>query len=290
MKSVAGKVAFVTGGASGLGLAMARSFVAAGMKVAIADIEQAALATAAEGFRADGTEVLTVQVDVTDRDAMERAAQTTESAFGKVHLLCNNAGVSMSSDIDLMTYADWDWVIGINLLGVINGVQTFVERLKAHGEGGHIVNTASIAGLAAIPRMAAYSAAKYAVVGLSETMRVDLMPHAIGVSVLCPGMVRTNILDSARNRPDAKHAHDLKEQQRLLSETYPGQAYLARMQEVLAGAIDASAVGNMVLHAIQNDEFYILTHPELRTAVDARTDELGAAFERWARYRREQRF
>ena len=198
MRAVAGKTAFITGGASGIGLAMARSFSAAGMKVVIADIEQAALDTAQNEFEASNAEFLTVQVDVTDRDGMAAAAAATESRFGNVHVVCNNAGVAVGGRIDEMTYDDWDWVLGVNLNGVVNGVRTFVDRVKAHGEGGHFVNTASMAGHISIPGLGVYTASKFAVVGLSETMRPDLLGHNIGVSVLCPGM-STSIVRARRS-------------------------------------------------------------------------------------------
>ncbi|MEO1912428.1 MAG: SDR family NAD(P)-dependent oxidoreductase, partial [Myxococcales bacterium] len=156
MKDIVGKVAFVTGGASGIGLAMARSFSAAGMKVVITDIEQAALDHVKDEF-ASSAEVILLKLDVTDRDAMEQAAQETEAAFGKVHVVCNNAGVSVGGRVDKMSGKDWDWVMGVNLGGVINGVQTFLGRIKAHGEGGHFVNTASMAGVMPIPGGSIYT-------------------------------------------------------------------------------------------------------------------------------------
>ena len=178
MEDVAGKVAFITGGASGIGLGMAKAFTAAGMRVAIADVEQAALERAkAELSRAKG-DVIAVGVDVTDRAAMEEAARSTEAAFGKVHVLCNNAGVGCFATLDRATYGDWDWVLGVNLGGVVNGVQAVVKRMLAHGEGGHIVNTASMAGLigpmedkGGISRVS-----KFAVVALTESLRFDLAP------------------------------------------------------------------------------------------------------------------
>ena len=173
MMDVAGKVAFITGGASGMGLAMAHSFAAAGMKVVIADIERAALDAALEEFASGNAEVIGLTVDVTNRDAMESAAVETEKAFGKVHVVCNNAGVAVGGRIDEMSYQDWDWVLGVNLGGVVNGVQTFVNRIKNHGEGGHIVNTASMAGHIAIPGLGVYNTSKFAVVGMSEVMKAD---------------------------------------------------------------------------------------------------------------------
>ena len=155
MKDVEGKVAFITGGASGMGLAMARSFAKAGMKVVVVDVEDAALARVRSEF-AGSNAFLALKVDVTDRAAMAAAADATERAFGKVHVVCNNAGVAVGGTIDQMTYKDWDWVMGVNLQGVINGVQTFIERMKKHGEGGHFVNTASMAGQIAIGGLSVY--------------------------------------------------------------------------------------------------------------------------------------
>ena len=287
MRDLAGKTAFITGGASGLGLAMAHSFCAAGMKVAIADIEQAALHKAEAELRPSNAEVLALPLDVTDRAAMARAADRTEQAFGKVHVVCNNAGVAVAGTVDRMSYADWDWVLGVNLQGVVNGVQTFVERIKSHGEGGHFVNTASVAGLLPFPGLSVYNTAKYAVVGLSEAMRTDLAAHGIGVSVLCPGVVNTNIFDSGRNRPAALQSA-ASEGSLDLAEQLPDDEQSARIQALLADALEPSLIGDMVLHAIQEDEPYILSHPEFAEMVVARHQDMLGAFERWRSYREAQ--
>lgn len=284
MKDVAGKVAFITGGASGMGLAMARSFSAAGMKIAIADIEQRALDAVAVEFAASNADAITLQLDVTDRDAMEQAAETTEKAFGKVHVVCNNAGVAVGGAVDEMSYKDWDWVIGVNLGGVVNGIETFTRRIEAHGEGGHIVNTASMAGHIAIPGLSVYTTTKYAVVGMSESIRHDLAEKNIGVSVLCPGVVRTNIFDSGRNRP-SELTGDRDTASNLMVSNLPEDERGSRISELLANALDPSIVGDMVLHAILNDEFYIFTHPEVKPATDARGAEMAASYARWADYR-----
>ncbi|MCB1692613.1 MAG: SDR family NAD(P)-dependent oxidoreductase [Pseudomonadales bacterium] len=286
MKDVTGKVAFITGGASGMGLAMARSFAAAGMKVAIADVEQSALDAVGKEFAGSNAEFITLKVDVTDRDAMEQAARETEAAFGKVHVVCNNAGVAVGGPVDQMSYKDWDWVVGVNLSGVINGVETFVHRIESHGEGGHFINTASMAGHIALPGLSVYTTTKYAVVGLSESMRADLASKNIGVSVLCPGVVRTNIFDSGRNRPDNLKAGE-DTAANVLTSGLVGSERESRMAELLANALDPAVVGDMVLHAIQNDEFYIFTHPEIREATNARAAEMAAAFDRWSDYRKQ---
>ncbi len=286
MRDITGKVAFITGGASGMGLAMARSFAAAGMKVAIADVEQAALDRVKAEFDASNAEVITLQVDVTDRTAMEAAADATEAAFDKVHVLVNNAGVAVGGSLDQMSYEDWDWVMGVNLDGVVNGLQAFVQRIKAHGEGGHVVNTASLAGHFAIPGLGIYTATKYAVVGISETLRADLKQHNIGVSVLCPGVVNTNIFDSGRNRPSHLQG-ETDTAQMVLSEEVPESEREQRMVEMMARALDPAVVGDMVLHSIQEDEFYIFSHPEVEPMVAGRAAEVTDAFARWRTYREE---
>ena len=275
MKDIAGKVAFVTGGASGIGLAMAQSFSAAGMKVAITDIEQAALDRVKDDFARPNAEVIYLKVDVTDRDAMEQAARETEATFGKVHVVCNNAGVAVGGRVDVMDYNDWDWVMGVNLDGVINGVQTFVNRIKAHGEGGHFVNTASMAGQMPIPGGSIYTTSKYAVVGMSEVMKTDLARYDIGVSVLCPGGVTTNVAKSGRNRPAD-----------LLRETDTSQLGLGKLSEpVMADMLEASVIGDMVLAAVLANDLYIFSHPGLKPVVDARSAAINESFARWAQYR-----
>ena len=275
MKDISGKVAFVTGGASGIGLAMARSLVAAGMKVAVTDVEKAALDPVKDEFARSGAEVLGLELDVTDRAAMEQAAKATEAAFGNVHVVCNNAGVSVGGRVDKMSYKDWDWVMGVNLAGVINGVQTFGSRIKAHGEGGHFVNTASMAGVMPIPGGSIYTTSKYAVVGLSEVMKTDLARYGIGVSVLCPGGVITNVGKSGRNRPA-----------NLQREKDNTKLNLGKLSEtVMEDMLEAEVIGDMVVEAILSDDLYIFSHPHLKKVVDARTAAVDASFERWAQYR-----
>lgn len=283
MRDVAGRTAFITGGASGMGLAMARSFAKAGMKVVIADIEQAARDAAQAEFESSNAEFLVLPLDVTDRAAMKEAADATEERFGKVHVVCNNAGVAVGGPIDQMAYNDWDWVNKVNLDGVVNGIQTFTERMKAHGEGGHFVNTASMAGHISIPGLSVYTGTKFAVVGISETMRADLLAHDIGVSVLCPGLVNTNIFDSGRNRPEDLPGASLTP----LVDPNAGDLS-AQLEQMRHTALDPAVVGDMVLHAIRENEFYIFTHPELEAMTDARKDEMASAFARWRSYREER--
>ena len=201
MQDLAGKVAFITGGASGIGLGLAKVFGAQGVKVMLADVRQEPLEVAVAQLRAAGITAEGMVVDVSDRAAMKAAAAATVAAFGKVHLLFNNAGISFFGPMDQAKDGDWDWMLGVNLYGVVNGVQAFLPHLKAHGEPCHIVNTASMAGLLVGPGMGLYSASKFAVVGLSNSLRLDLAPHGIGVSVLCPGFVRSNIHEAGKIRP-----------------------------------------------------------------------------------------
>ncbi len=287
MQEVAGKVAFITGGASGLGLAMARAFTGAGMKVAIADIEQSALDAVADEFAGSNAEVITLKVDVSDRDAMEAAAVKTEQAFGNVHVVCNNAGVAVGGSIEDMSYQDWDWVMKVNTDGVINGVQTFVNRMLEHGEGGHFINTASMAGHMAVPGLSVYNMSKFAVVGLSEAMRADLADKGVGVSVLCPGVVSTRIFESGRNRPDHLAA-ETDTASVLLTSDVTDDERAERLKELLDNALEPSQVGDMVLQALLNDDFYIFTHPELKEAVTLRGEEISNAFQRWDDFRQQQ--
>ena len=202
MDPVAGKVAFVTGGASGIGLGLSKVLVKAGMKVVIADVREDHLADAAEFFAQGGQKqnVLTLRLDVTDRAAFAQAAQETLRAFGKVHLLVNNAGMGLLGPIKLAKFDDWDWGIGVMITGVVNGIQTFLPHILAHGEGGHIVSTSSMAAVVPIPNCSIYIMAKAALVGLSESLRGELAPDNIGVSAFCPGPVQTNIRESGKTR------------------------------------------------------------------------------------------
>jgi NAD(P)-dependent dehydrogenase (short-subunit alcohol dehydrogenase family) len=206
MKELRGKVAFITGGGSGIGLGIAGAFVNAGMKVVLADLRQDHLDTALAEFRKRGQSqsVHAIRLDVTDRAAMAAAADETERVFGKLHVLVNNAGVGIQGPFKGITFADWDFGMGVNLGGVINGLQIFLPRIRAHGEGGHIVSTASLAALVPMPaQFVTYVAAKAAVVRISECIRDELMQENIGVSVLCPGPIRTNIFEVSKNRPAA---------------------------------------------------------------------------------------
>jgi NAD(P)-dependent dehydrogenase (short-subunit alcohol dehydrogenase family) len=267
VKEVSGKVAFVTGGGSGIGLGLAKVFTAAGMKVVIADVRQDHLDAAMCHLKSAGANVHAIVLDVTDRGAMERAAQETLRVFGKIHVLCNNAGVSIFGPMDEATYEDWDWIMGVNVNGVINGLQTFVPKIKAHGGGGHIVNTASMAGLIVGPGMGIYSASKFAVFGLTTSLRYDLAPHNIGVSVLCPGFVRSNIHEAVLTRPKA-----------LAHSGYPvTDVDIKRLDGVLSVGMDPVQVAERVLRGIRHNEGLIFPHSEFRQELQEIFGEIVAA-------------
>ena len=201
MRDFADKTAFVTGGASGIGLALGRAFAEAGMKVMLADVEAGALEKALQSLSNHGNRMQGIRCDVGDPESVERAAQATFDAFGNVHVVCNNAGVAAGGGIDNISIDNWRWVVDVNLMGVVYGVRSFLPHMLKHREGGHIVNTASMAGMINGMGFSPYAATKFAVVSMSEGLAMQLQPHGIGVSVLCPEYVRTRIGESGRNRP-----------------------------------------------------------------------------------------
>lgn len=278
MKNVAGKTAFVTGGASGMGLAMVRSFAGAGMKVAVADIEEEPLKAVVEEFEETNASVIGIKVDVSDLDSVAEGAAKTNEAFGNIHVLVNNAGIVTGGPFAEAEPNDWRWTMNVNLDGVYNGLHAFLPDMIAHHEGGHVINTASLAGHIAVPRLGVYAASKFAVVGISEALRVELAEHGIGVSVLCPGVVNTNIFTASRNRPPSLPATQEMNFERVNTDSEPVE------NEVLRNIIEPAVVGDMVLHAIQNDQFYIFTHPDFASIVQARTNEIENAFAYWANY------
>jgi NAD(P)-dependent dehydrogenase (short-subunit alcohol dehydrogenase family) len=270
VKELNGKVAFVTGGGSGIGLGIAGAFVNAGMKAVLADLRQDHLDSALAEFRQRGQSqsVHGIRLDVTDRAAMAAAADETERVFRKVHVLVNNAGVGIQGPFKGITFADWDFGLAVNLGGVVNGLQTFLPRIRAHGEGGHIVNTASLAALVPMPApFVTYVAAKAAVVSISETIRGDLMQEKIGVSVLCPGPIRTNIHDVAKNRPARFGVGDAFRENEAAGAT----------KVPFPSMMEPSEVGELVVKAVRNDELYIITHGEWRPMAEARHAAILAA-------------
>ena len=267
MEKLAGRVAVITGGASGIGLGIARAALAEGMRVALLDVEDAALDSAHKSL---GPSALTVRTDVTDPASLSAAAERVLAHFGRVDLLCNNAGVLVGGPLAESKARDWEWLVTVNLLGVAHGVRVFVPHLRAHGEGGHIVNTASVVGLSPLPGLGIYVATKHAVVALSEVLREELAPEGIGVSVLCPGGVKTRIFEAARNRPAVLGGPD--------ADPEPAPE---RISEVMG--MQPLAVGERVLRAVRANELYVLTHPEFRAAFAARAEAILAAYDRAAR-------
>jgi NAD(P)-dependent dehydrogenase (short-subunit alcohol dehydrogenase family) len=253
------KVAVVTGGASGIGLAMARRFARAGMRLVLADIERPVLQRAAEELAAEGAEVIAVPTDTSLERDVQALADATLERYGDVHLVCNNAGVgSRGLPVAELPLHDFEWVIGVNLFGVIHGLRAFLPHLRAN-DVGHIVNTASMSGLYFLPRMGPYNASKAAVVALSETLRFELDAEGskVGVSVLCPSWVRTNISTSDRNRPE-RYAYELDTEQMAQMAEYKAK----RRQQLTTIALDPDAVAEQVLDAVRTNRFYVITHPE----------------------------
>jgi len=264
------KVAVITGGASGLGLAMARRFAREGMKLALGDIEEEPLRRVEQEFRRAGVPVLAIRTDVSRGHDVERLAEKTLATFGAVHIVCNNAGVGPGGVVWENTTADWEWVLGVNVWGVIHGVRVFVPIMLRQNTPCHVVNTASVAGLLSVPGMGIYCVSKHAVVTLSECLYHDLAARGakVGVSLLCPAYVPTGIADSERNRPAMLHnpararsPEDLERERQM-------------RHAVESGRISPDEVAEMVFDGIVNDRFYILTHPRIKPAVEARVQDI----------------
>ena len=256
------KVAVVTGGASGIGRGLCEAFAGAAMRVVVADIDAAGAEKVCAELRDRGAEALAVPTDVSDRAATEALAETAFREMGAVHVVCNNAGVIVGGALQEATPDDWEWVFSVNVRGIVNGCHAFAPRLAARGEG-HIVNTASIGGLLSGPGLGVYCASKFAVVGFTDALRYELAPQGIGVSTLCPGGVRTNLLESDRNRP--AHLGDAG-----------GRA--DALKESLEAGIDSIVVGKCVVEGIRANARYIFTHPEFREGVESRFKEILAGF------------
>jgi len=270
MQDLHGKAAFITGGGSGIGLGIAHALVDQGMSVVLADLRPDHLETALESFRVknQARSVHPIRLDVTDRVAMAAAADETRRVFGNLHVLVNNAGVGIEGPLREATYADWDFGLGVNLGGVINGLQTFLPQIRAHGEGGHVVNTASLAALVAMPpQLAIYVASKAAVLALSEALRSDLAQDNIGITVLCPGPVRSNIHELAKNRPERFASN----------QAFRDAADQLGRRQTSPLWMDPEEVGRLIVKAIRNNELYVITHGEWRAAVMARHAAMLAA-------------
>jgi NAD(P)-dependent dehydrogenase (short-subunit alcohol dehydrogenase family) len=262
-----GRVAFVTGAASGIGLGIARAFAAEGMKVMMADIEEEPLQKAVADIRAANGVVEGVVCDVGKIDSVRAAAEKTLEAFGKVHILVNNAGVGGGGETGEIPIEDWRWVVDVNLMGVVHGCETFVPLIKEHGEGGHIVNTSSMFGQFAGPGVAPYNATKFAVVGYSESMHAELEQYDIGVSVLCPGWVQTQLMSSDRNHPQGSDrpvaSEDLRD----------------AISEEIDKGMSPETLGKWVLENIEKKALYIFTHPKWKDIIELRSALLLQAYD-----------
>jgi NAD(P)-dependent dehydrogenase (short-subunit alcohol dehydrogenase family) len=247
VEALRGRVAVVTGGGSGIGRALVEVFAREGMNVVVADIDEAAAGDTATAVRGRGGQAVAVRTDVSELSSVQALAGRAWQAFGKVHLLCNNAGVALWGGLEQATHRDWQWVLGVNLWGVIHGLEAFLPRMIAQRDGGHVVNTASMAGLIASQGLGVYNTSKYAVVGLSETLAKDLRAHGIGVSVLCPMGVSTRIRESARHRPPE-----------LSNDRAPG----GEPVELIGRFLRPDAVAEMVLTAVRENRLYVITHEE----------------------------
>ena len=265
MEGFEGRVAVVTGAASGIGLATAARFAQEGMRVVLADIEREPLEAAVRALRGQGHEVLGVPTDVSQLDAIQHLADRTIEAFGKVNVVHNNAGVVRAGRVAELSIADWEWVLGVDLWSVIYGVKTFLPLIREAGEG-HVVNTASSSGLQSGPDIAPYNVAKFGVVALTETLQLELIAEGspIGASVLCPGAIATRITESERNRPDA------------VAETETNQRFHAFASKMVGDGLPPETAAELVVHAIRAQEFWILTHPDwidvLRKRVEGMAD------------------
>jgi NAD(P)-dependent dehydrogenase (short-subunit alcohol dehydrogenase family) len=265
MKELQGKVAVITGGASGIGRAVAEAAAEAGMKVVLADIEEAALKEADVAMAASGADVLSVVTDVSVGSSVEELRDKALSRFGTVHLVHNNAGVAVGGPLWTVSEADWTWVLGVNLWGVIHGIRAFVPVLLEQGEG-HVVNTASLAGLTSPGLLGPYNVTKHSVVTLSETLYRDLemFGSPVGVSVLCPGFVQTRIAESDRNRPSWAPSAELPQ----------AAEFQDVVRSLVAAGIEPTDVAEKVLSAVRHNRFYIITHDDTHAMVETRMRDI----------------
>lgn len=270
MKDFRDKVAVITGGASGLGLAMAKRFAAEGMKLVLADIEEEPLRRVEQDFKKAKVAAIGIRTDVSRAQDVERLAEKALATFGGVHLLCNNAGVAPGGAVWESTLADWEWVLGVNVWGVIHGVRTFMPIMLRQDADCHVVNTASVAGLLSVPNMGSYCVSKHAVVTLTECLHHDLQQREarIGVSLLCPAYVPTGIADSERNRPAI-----LRNAQRSKTPEEAARDEALR-HAVTSGRISADQVAQRVFDAVQANRFYVLTHPKIKGAIQTRMEDI----------------
>jgi NAD(P)-dependent dehydrogenase (short-subunit alcohol dehydrogenase family) len=275
MTELTGKTAVISGGAEGIGFSIAQALAAQGMNIVLGDIDAVQLAIAVQALESLGYPVLGVPMDVTDISQWQNLAEQAQARFDKIHMLVNNAGVGGGSGtIESVADQDWRWVVDVNLMGVVYGTQVLVPMIKQHGEGGWLINVASMAGMIGVPYAGAYTATKVAVVGMSESWHAELKPHNIRVSVLCPAFVKTRINLSDRNRQQGYHKDP--------DESAQSAVMAARMQKVIDNGLDAELVGRRLVEAISAGELYIFTHPNYRMVVQQRYQAIDEAFERAA--------
>ncbi|PLW84013.1 oxidoreductase [Kineobactrum sediminis] len=278
MSNFAGKTVVVSGGAEGIGLSIAQAMGRQGMSVVLGDIDAAQLELARQQLEAQGIDVLACVMDVTRVEQWAEVAEQAVARFGKVHMLVNNAGVgAIGESIERSNIEDWRWVVDVNLMGIVYGTQTMIPLIKQHGEGGWLVNVASMAGMGGVPFAGAYTATKVAVVGMSESWHAELQPHNIQVSVLCPAFVKTRINLSSRNR-QAEYGGENDD----AADSAKGSAMAAHMQKVIDNGLAVEIVGERVVEALVANELYIFTHPNYRSVVQKRFQAIDAAFERAA--------
>ncbi len=276
MRDFRGKTAFITGGAGGFGRAFAKALIAEGANVALADVDERALARAVEELQAPPDRLIGLVCDASDRGSLERAAGEAFRVFGRVHLVFNNAGIGgRNAGLEELTVEDWEWVVRVNLMTVAHGVAIFLPHLRAHGEGGHFVNVASMAGMLGQPQMGPYSATKAAVVALSETLFHELKGTNIGVSTLCPGFAKTGIADERPNPLAPKAAQPVSK---------AGAERAAQVRRAVQSGLDPAEVAARTLRGIRDEDLYIFTHPDMRPWLDKRLERIRAAYDKAERF------
>ena len=263
MQDLSGKVAVVTGGGNGIGRGLCRGFAAEGMAVAVADVDAAAAEATAQELAGRGAKAIAVRTDVSERKSLEQLADRVERELGPAHVVCNNAGVLTTGPLLAQTEGEWRWILGVNLMGVVHGCHVFAPRLVARGVG-HIVNTASVGGFLSSADMTIYTTTKYAVVAFSEALRQDLAQKGVGVSILCPGPIATQLASSDRLRP---------------SDVGPAGGTAQNLTPFISGGMDPDDVAPIVLRGIRANAEYIFTHAQFRGAIDARFQRVLAGFE-----------
>ncbi len=265
MQDLGGKAAFITGGANGIGRAIANSLARKGVAIAIADVNEEAAVIACKEIEAAGGRAIALACDVTSEKSLEQAADAATEALGPIQLLFNNAGAFTVASLEETRRQDWEWLLEINVVGVVNGLHTFLPRMREHGEAAHVINTASVSGHLGFAGLSIYTASKFAVVGLSECLRAELADTKIDVSVLCPGIVKTRLLDSSRSYRATRHG-------------VTDDVAREGMQAVVDLGSDPAELGDQVVSGLRSGDFYIFTHPHLRPAFEARFNDILAAY------------